>query len=139
MHVPSRAKPEPLPTTQPYWEAAKRGELAFQRCGSCSTAFLYPRICCPACGSSELVWEKASGRATLYSYVINYLAAPGFQDAVPHVIAIVKLAEGPQMLSNIVGVPPVPEHLKLDMLLELAFEDRGGQPLPVFRPIGSAA
>lgn len=138
MSTPAKHKPVPLPTTQPYWDAAQRGELQFQRCGDCRTAFLYPRICCPACGSASLAWEKASGRASLYSYVINHLAAPGFAEDVPHVIAIVQLEEGPRMLSNIMGVPPVPEKLPLDMPLALAFEDRSGQQVPVFRPAEGA-
>ena len=145
MNVPTttqpKARPTPhaLPTTQPYWDAAEREELHFQRCSDCRLAFLYPRICCPCCGSAAVGWERASGRATLYSYVINHLPAPGFEGDAPHVIAIVQLDEGPRLLSNIVGVEALPENLPLDMALQVAFEDRSGQNVPVFRPSGANA
>lgn len=133
---PSKAVPMALPTTQPYWDAAQRGELHFQRCADCQAAILYPRIRCPSCGSASLGWERASGRATLDSYVISHMAAPGFE--APYVIAIVKLEEGPRLLSNIVGVPPDPDQLTLDMALEVCFEARGDQQVPVFHPAREA-
>ncbi len=136
MNSLQKAIPQPLPTTQPYWDAAKRGELQFQRCGACRHAFLYPRLRCPSCGAADVRWERASGRATLYSYVINYLAAPGFKDEVPHVIAIVQLEEGPRMLSNVIGVEPIPENLPLDAPLQVEFEVRGEFFIPLFRLIG---
>jgi acetyl-CoA acetyltransferase len=77
--APARAKPAPVPTpeTQPYWDGCAAGELRLQRCADCSEAFFYPRPVCPACGSAQAEWFTASGRATLYSYVINHRAAPG--------------------------------------------------------------
>jgi uncharacterized OB-fold protein len=139
--IQTKRKPTPqaLPTTQPYWDAAQREELHFQRCSDCQLAFLYPRICCPRCGSAAVRWERASGRAILFSYVINYLPAPGFEGEAPHVIAIVQLEEGPRLLSNIIGVEPIPENLPLDMALQVAFEHRSGQNVPVFRPSGANA
>jgi uncharacterized OB-fold protein len=77
---------------------------------------------------------QASGRATLHSYVINHIAAPGFEGETPYVIAAVELEEGPRMMSNIVGVAPDPELLVLDMPLEVTFEQRAGVALPMFRP-----
>ena len=55
----------------------------------------------------------------------------------PYAIAIVELDEGPRMMSNIVGVPNTPEHLVLDMELQVTFEARGDDmQVPVFRPAG---
>jgi uncharacterized OB-fold protein len=76
-----------------------------------------------------------SGRGKLYSYVINYRPAPGFQDDAPYSIAVVELDEGPRMMTNIVGVPQTPEDLVLDMALEVSFEDVNDEiTLPKFRP-----
>ncbi|MEB4209742.1 OB-fold domain-containing protein [Mycobacterium sp. 94-17] len=75
-----------------------------------------------------------SGKATLYSYVINHMPAPGFADDVPYVIAVVELAEGPRMFSNIIDIDPMPENLTVDMPLEVDFIERGDLMLPVFRP-----
>jgi uncharacterized OB-fold protein len=79
-------------------------------------------------------WEKASGQARLHTYLISHRPAPGFADEVPYAIAVVELAEGPRMMTNIVGVDNTPEALVLDMDLEVAFEPRGDQSVPVFRP-----
>ena len=77
---------------------------------------------------------KASGKGTLYSYVINHRpAAPGFTP--PYAIAVVELDEGPRMMSNIVDCPQTPEALELDMKLEVAFEKLDDKiTLPLFRP-----
>jgi uncharacterized OB-fold protein len=130
----AKAVPVPTPNTKPFWEGTQAGELRMQRCTGCASHFLYPRPNCPSCGSTQTEWVKASGRATLYSYVINHMAAPGWEGEVPYVIAVVKLAEGPRMMSNLVGVAPDPAALVLDMPLEVTFEPRGNMMLPLFKP-----
>ena len=129
-----KAAPTPTPDTEPYWEGTRRGELRLQRCASCSNVFFYPRSACPRCGSSEVAWFTATGHGRLHTYVISHRAAPGFEDEVPYAIAVVELEEGPRLLTNIVGVSNTPEALELDMDLEVDFEPRGDQAVPVFRP-----
>lgn len=131
-----KAGPRPTPETLPYWEAANQGELLIQRCRSCEKPFFYPRLACPGCGSKEVVWVRASGRATLHTYLVNHRPAPGFEDDAPYAIAVVELEEGPRMMTNIVGLPNTPEALELDMALEVRFEARGDQMVPVFAPAG---
>lgn len=140
-----RGKPVPVPTatTRPYWDAAARGELWLQRSAGTGEFVFYPRAHSPFGPDDTLEWVRVSGRATLDSYVINHRPAPGFE--APYVIAIVRLAEGPRMLSTVVGVDPVPEQLVLDMPLQVEFESRqggeqGGQEVavPVFRPVAAA-
>ena len=129
-------KPVPVPTpeTRPYWDGCAAGELRIQRCVDCREPYFYPRDICPACGSGSVEWFTASGRATLYSYIINHRPAPGFEDEAPYAIAVVQLAEGPRMMTSIRGVPATPEALVLDMPLRVAFEQRGDIWLPVFAP-----
>ena len=139
MSTPGRPKtgkpsPEPTPETQPFWDGCARGELMLQRCHACGEPYFYPRPICPACGSTDVEWFTASGQATLYSYVINHRPAPGFEDEAPYAIAVVQLAEGPRMMTSLVGVPADPEVLVLDMPLRVAFEQRGDISLPVFAP-----
>lgn len=131
-----KAGPRPTPETLRYWEAANQGELLIQRCRSCEKPFFYPRLACPGCGSKEVVWVRASGRATLHTYLVNHRPAPGFEDDAPYAIAVVELEEGPRMMTNIVGLPNTPEALELDMALEVRFEARGDQMVPVFAPAG---
>jgi uncharacterized OB-fold protein len=128
--------PEATPETQAYWDACREGVLKLQWCGSCTGAYFPPSPYCPRCLSDDVEWRAASGRGRLHTYVIAQRPAPGYEDEVPYAIAIVELDEGPRMMSNIVGIPSTPEHLVLDMALQVEFEARGDMRLPVFRPVG---
>ena len=132
--MPGKAEPSPTPETQPYWDGCAAGELRIQRCLDCGQAYFYPRPVCPACGSADVEWFTASGAATLYSYVINHRPVRGFEADAPYAIAVVELAEGPRMMTNIVGVPNTPEDLVLDMELQVTFEQRGEVTIPQFGP-----
>jgi len=133
---PSRPLPEPTPETRHFWDGTAAGELRLQRCGACEHTYFPPRPFCPSCASRDVRVFVASGRATLYSYVINHRPAPGF-DA-PHSIAVVELEEGPRLMTNVVGCPQTPEALVLDMELEVTFEKLTEDiTLPLFRPGGA--
>ena len=69
--------------------------------------------------------------------MINHRPARGFENDGPYAIAVVQLAEGPRMMTNLVGVPNTPEDLILDMELQVTFEQRGDVSLPVFTPAGA--
>ena len=131
-----KAVPVPTPETRPFWDGCAAGELRLQRCTDCGKPYFYPRSVCPACGSRNVEWFTASGRATLYSYVINHRPAPGFADDGPYAIAVVQLEEAPRMMTNLSGLPATPEALVLDMPLEGTFEPRGDVMLPQFKPAG---
>jgi len=134
--TPSKAVPRSTPETEPFWEGCAAGELRLQRCAACDAHYFPPRPFCPTCLSSDVTWEAVSGRGRLHTYVINHRAAPGFEP--PYAIAVVELAEGPRMMSNIVGVANTPEDLVLDMDLEVTFETRGDVQVPIFQPAGGA-
>ncbi len=132
-----RVLPQPTPETAHFWEGCKAGELRLQRCSECHSAghgfYFPPRPFCPRCGSRSVEVVRASGRASLYSYVINHRPRPDMGTE-PHSIAVVTLEEGPRMMSNIVGCPQTPEALQLDMPLEVTFESFGEIALPFFKP-----
>jgi len=134
MSASSRARPVPTPETRHFWDGAAVGELRLQRCDACRHAYFPPRPFCPSCASRKVSVFAASGKATLYSYVINHRpAAPGFTP--PYAIAVVTLEEGPRMMTNIIDCPQTPEALVLDMPLEVAFQKLDDSiTLPVFRP-----
>lgn len=134
-----RPLPQPTPETAHFWEGTRAGELRLQRCTACGDAYFPPRPFCPACGSRDVEVFAASGRATLYSYVINHRPRPDFGEA-PHAIAVVALEEGPRMMTNIVDCPQTPEALELDMPLEVTFEQASDEiALPKFRPAEARA
>jgi len=132
-----RILPQPTPETRHFWEGCKAGELRLQRCLACEGgAYFPPRPICPGCGSREVEVFRASGRAVLWSYIINMRPRPDMGDE-PYAIAVVKLAEGPTMMSNITGCPQTPEALVLDMPLEVTFEAHSETiSLPLFQPAG---
>jgi hypothetical protein len=131
---------KPLPTPQPesdaYWAAAARGELLVQSCADCGDAQFYPRNFCLACGSRNVEFKQATGRATLYTFaIVHQPPHPGFAGDVPYIAAIVELEEGVRMPTNIVGIEPDPENLSIGMRLVAEFEPvSDGIALPKFRP-----
>jgi hypothetical protein len=129
-----RVIPKPTPETQHYWDGARAGELRLQTCNACDNTYFPPRPFCPDCGSREVSVITASGRGFLYSYVINHLPSPGFENG-PYAIAVVELEEGPRLMSNILDCAQTPEALQLDMALEVTFEKLTDDiTLPQFRP-----
>ena len=72
MAEPARAKPKPTPETQHFWDGTRAGELRLQRCNSCPKVYFPPRPFCPSCASREVSVFRASGKGTLYSYVIHH-------------------------------------------------------------------
>lgn len=129
-----RPLPLPNPLTAPYWRGAKEHRLVLPRCGDCGRYHFYPRSLCPHCGSSRLAWAAASGGGEVYSYTVVHRApSESFKKEVPYVVAIVALAEGPHLMTRLVGVEPA--SVKIGLRVEAAFEDVNDEiSLPVFRP-----
>ena len=114
--------PHPNEVSQPFWDSAKRHELQIQRCNACGTHIFYPREACSECLSPDLIWIPVSGKGTLYSYTIAQVPThPTFADDVPYVIAIVELAEGPRITTNLAGCPP--DQVTIGMPVVASFEE----------------
>ncbi|MFE0512345.1 Zn-ribbon domain-containing OB-fold protein [Streptomyces sp. NPDC058964] len=125
--------PEADAFTRTYWDAAAEGRLLLRRCrsGDCGRAHHYPREFCPYCWSEDVTWEEASGRATLYTWsVVHRNDLPPFGERTPYVAAVVDLAEGPRMMTEIVGLAA--EELRAGTELAVGFRDG----VPVFGPVG---
>ncbi len=130
--------PEPTPETQHFWDGCRDGKLLLQRCKDTGKAYFPPRPFSPYTGSRDVEVFEASGKAKLFSYVINHRPAKGFEDEAPYAIAVIELEEGPRMMTNIVDCEQTPEALVLDMPLEVAFETATDEiTLPKFRPAKS--
>ncbi len=128
-----RKLPRPTPETQHYWDGTRVEELRLQKCNDCRETYFPPRPFCPHCSSRDVSVFAASGKATLYSYVISHIPAPGLEP--PYSVAVVALAEGPRLMTNLVGCDQTPEALKLDMSLEVTFEAQNDEiTLPFFKP-----
>ena len=132
--MPAFNLPTVDPDTRPYWDAAREGRLLIRRCNACGEAYFYPRSFCPKCWSEDVVWEEASGRATLYTWsVVHRNDLPPFPERVPYVAAVVDLDEGPRMMTNVEGCAF--EDLRVGMALQVDFRVESDEiTVPIFRP-----
>jgi len=117
---------KPLPATtpwsRPFWDAAREHRLVVQRCLDCQKLVFYPKLFCPHCYSSSLDWVPVSGEGEVYSFTVVYQHPPSaFRDWLPYVVAIVRLKEGVQMMTNIVGCDP--ERVRCGMREVADFQD----------------
>jgi len=123
-----------------FWTGGASGELLIYRCRSCSRYYHPPVGACFRCHSRDVGPEAVSGRATVAAFTINH--HPWFGDAfpVPYALAIVELAEDPEvrLTTQIVDCPV--EDVRIGMAVEVDFERHEDVWVPVFRPVqGSAA
>jgi uncharacterized OB-fold protein len=131
---------KPLPEindeNRPFWEAAQRHELILQKCLDCAQYRYPPAPICPHCLSMKAEWAKVSGRGRVYTWTIfHQVYHPAFKAEVPYNVAVVKLDEGPQLVSTVVDCND--EDLYLDMPVEVIFDEVTAEvTLPRFRPIG---
>lgn len=119
---------------EPFWEATKDKVLRLPVCKDCGKAHHYPRNFCPYCHGSNLEWKDASGLGTIYAITVCHKPGlPTMAAQVPYAVALVDLAEGPRMMTNITGLQD-PHSAKVGDKVVVAWEDAGGgKHLPVFQ------
>jgi uncharacterized OB-fold protein len=90
--------------TEFFWEGTRAGELRIQRCNACGALRHPPGPMCPSCHSTDRGHVVASGRGTVFSFVVHHAPQlPG--RALPLTIALVELEEGVRMVADVVGEP----------------------------------
>ena len=130
---------KPLPRitgeTKPFWNAARLGTLAIQRCDDCHQYQWYPRGFCSNCWSTHIRYVKASGKGTVWTYTITYQnRSPGFSQEVPYVLALVELDEGVKVFTNIIECKP--DDVQIGMAVEVVFVQATPQiHIPMFKPV----
>jgi uncharacterized OB-fold protein len=131
----TRLIPAPSLLTRPFWEAARERRLALQRCERCSRLSFPPRARCPSCGACELRWQDVSGAGTVYSFTVVHRPPHAvFTQQCPFVVAIVELAEGPRMTSNIVNCDAAAVYVGMPVRVEFEAIDDSDLLLPLFTP-----
>jgi uncharacterized OB-fold protein len=104
------------------------GRFMIQRCRDSGRYLFYPRVAEPSTGSTNLEWVPASGRGTVYSTTVVRQKPP----ALPYNVALIDLAEGPRMMSRVVGAPPGEVRIGMAVIASIVTEE--GEPLVVFAP-----
>jgi len=132
MNGSTRLAPSMTADTQFFWDAAKQHRLLIQRCLGCGVLRHPPRPMCPQCNALEWDTIEASGRGTVYSFVMpRHPPLPWFDDG--YIVALVELEEGTRLVSNLVDVAP--DAVSIGMPVEVRFEEfDGGLVLPLFAP-----
>jgi uncharacterized OB-fold protein len=90
---------------EPMWESIGARRWSLQRCDGCAQYRFPPAPICPDCLSMEYSWQPLSGNGTILSWVVfhrQYLA----EYPPPYNVVAVQLAEGPIVISNLVGEEP---------------------------------
>lgn len=128
--------PELDPDGAPWWAAVAEGRFVLPRCRACGAASFPPAPTCPHCGAGGLELHPASGRGTVYSWVVVHRALdPAFAADVPYTVLAVDLDEGPRMFGRVCDEhdgPPVAGEAVDAVLYEV-----GGQRLVGFARRGA--
>ena len=72
----------------------EEGKIMATRCSKCGKLYFPPRADCPDDLSTDMTWEKLSGKCKLLTYTTAYFAPTGFEDEVPYTIALAQCEEG---------------------------------------------
>jgi uncharacterized OB-fold protein len=88
-----------------WWDATREQRLVVQRCSSCGHHQHYPRHVCTACGTDVLTLVDVSGSGSVWSFTQVH-RAPVPDVSTPYTIALVRLDEGPVLLTHVTQDDP---------------------------------
>jgi len=133
-----RRRPRPRPAITHdndfFWKGVQAGKLLIQRC-SCGRLRHPPGPMCPVCHSLEWDSLEASGRGSVYSFVVaHHPPIPPFE--YPNLIVLVELAEGTRIVSNLRSVDPAEVAVGMPVQAEFV-ELEEGRSFLQFEPIRS--
>jgi uncharacterized OB-fold protein len=117
--------------SQGWWDATRERRLVVQHCMACGHLQHYPRALCTTCGGTALDWQDVRGVGVVDSFTVVHRGLPGY-DA-PYVVARVRLAEGPILLTNLVEAE-VDEWTCESSVIVVWHALSDGRHLPLFAP-----
>jgi uncharacterized OB-fold protein len=125
----SSSKPSPSGQQQPtqpfitkagkFFEALKEKKLVGTKCRKCGTNYFPPRVDCSKDFSEDMEWVEYSGEGELMTYTVNTTPPESFSKYGTYIIAIVKLIEGPALMTWLKDINP--EDVKVGMKLKVEF------------------
>jgi uncharacterized OB-fold protein len=115
-----------------WWNAVDEGKMLIQRCKNCQTLRHPPRPMCGECQSTEWDSIESSMEGEVFSFTtLHYPKVPGY--SYPLCCAVIQLAEGTRIVSNIVGIDH--EQVKIGMRVKGKIEQIDEKTmLPQFYP-----
>jgi len=129
----TRPLPEASPKMRPFYQAAAEGRLVIQCCSDCGFTCFPAHDMCSACLTPTLEWIDASGIGEVFSFVVMHqIYHPWFADRTPYVVAVIKLKEGPHILSTVVETSP--DEVRIGQSVQVDFQACDDHiKLPVFK------
>ena len=119
-----------------WYDALDNGKLMGMKCNRCGAYEFPPVPVCNNCSSTDLEWAEMSGFGEMVSFDFTFQLTPNFAPYQSTYHAMVKLDEGPTIISWLVGVEPG----KFDELFEkqplkvkMEAQKREKYSYPVFR------
>ena len=104
-----------------HWRRYKeRYRLMGSKCEKCGNVYFPPRRICPNCRRvGKLEDVEFSGNGKVHSFTIIRAAPEGFTEFTPYAIGLIKLDEGPLVISQIVDSEF--QDIHIDMPVEICF------------------
>lgn len=107
--------------TQPFFDRLRLKRLMLPRCSRCNLLQVPVGPVCTACLEPLSDWVSLSGRGAVVSFVIYHHAYHrAFADKVPYNVALVKLDEGPQVITNILEIAN--DRIRIDMRVQAVID-----------------
>jgi uncharacterized OB-fold protein len=121
------------PVMRPFWDGARAGKLMLQREPANGTVHWPPKPMYWK-GGGRLAWFQASGRGTVYSWVVGHEPfLPAFRHLLPLVMVLVEVEEGPRLVGYMVKARP--EKMRFGMPVRVVFQRLDERvTLPVWEP-----
>jgi uncharacterized OB-fold protein/acyl dehydratase len=134
---PKRPRPAVTQDNDWWFAACRQHRLLIQRCADCGALRHPTEPACPVCQSFDWDTVEASGRGTVYSFVVNhYPQVPAFD--YPLAVGLIELEEGTRLIANVIGIEPA--DISIGLPVDVVFVDHDEDlTLPAFRPASEAS
>lgn len=123
------AQPKNCGPEKHYHQLLADGIFAIQHCNDCNKGIFYPRMICPHCGATDLRWEQASGKGTVYSTTVIRRKPEHGGD---YNVVLVDLDEGVRLMSRVQGIAP--DQVSIGQRVSSQIITENEAPLLVFTP-----
>ena len=107
-------------TIEQFYKFMSQGKLMAGKCQKCGKIHLPPRPLCDNCFNQEFTWIEISGKGTLLTYTVIYIAPPQFHALAPYAVGILQLENGLKLPGMISGLTQ--EQLRVGVALTIDFK-----------------
>jgi hypothetical protein len=108
------------PIMRPFWDGARERKLMQQRDRTTGEVHWPPKPLYWK-GGDRLEWFQASGKGTVFTYVVAHEPfLPAFKHLLPHIMVVVELAERARIVGHMIGTSP--SEMAIGMPVRVAFK-----------------